>query len=181
MKEKITHPIYQDYPNQPYINPKRDMELWESFPEKFPYGKVSKFNMTFVEDELLPGDIVLLWRISHGSYTTESHVTEYFEYRYGIDHDASIEKLLIKGYIIKGTAFDSLDLLNVAELKRILKDNNLPLSGNKSDVFNRVVENVDKKDLESYFTMRRYILLDKGQDILKRHDDIIQKHGPKKL
>lgn len=181
MVKKVTHPFYKDYPNQPYINPKRDLESWEAFPEKFPYGKVSKFNMTDVEDGLLPGDIVLLWRISHGSYTNQTHVTEYFEYRYGVNHDESINKLLKKDYIKKGTAFDTLDLLNMTELKRILKAEGLSLSGNKKDVFNRIVEHVDKNALASYFNQRRYILLDKGQALLKRHDDIIQKHGPKKM
>ena len=31
--KKITHPVYADYPEQPYISPDRDLKLWEEQPE----------------------------------------------------------------------------------------------------------------------------------------------------
>ena len=32
MKQKITHPLYKDYPNQPYISPDRDLNILKNFP-----------------------------------------------------------------------------------------------------------------------------------------------------
>ncbi len=181
MKQKITHPLYKDYPNQPYISPDRDLDLWEKHPEKFPYSKVTKFNMTELEDSLFPGDIILLWRVGLGNYNTESHITNYFEYRYGINHDDSLKKLMDKSLIIKLNAKASLNQLNIPELKNILKALHLPLIGNKSELMIHIQRNVSEHDLENMFSVRTFEITDKGQALLKKYDDIIQKHGPKKL
>ena len=41
--------------------------------------------MELLTDDLLAGDIMLLWRIQFGTFTTETWFTKYFEYTYGID------------------------------------------------------------------------------------------------
>lgn len=177
----IKHKFYENYPVHPYISPDRDLEMWENYPEKFPYAKVSKFNMTPLDEGLLPGDIVLLWRIGFNNYTNESHVVNYFEYRYGIDHDASIQKLIDGGYIELSSAKNTLDLITVPELKRMLKAKSLPVSGNREVIVLRVLANLSEEDLESSFTLRKYVLLDEGKKMLAKYEDIIQKHGPKNL
>ncbi len=177
----VKHKFYADYPVQPYISEDRDLELWEAYPEKFPYGKVSRFNMTPLKEGLLPGEIVLLWRIGFNNYTNESHVVNYFEYRYGINHDDSIDKLLNEEYIRLSSAKETLDLITVPQLKRILKSKALPLSGNRLEILTRVLENCTDEELEDSFTLRKYVLLEKGKKVLAQYDDIIQKHGPKNL
>ncbi len=51
----------------PYISPNRDIEAWLLDPKPVP-----KRNMELIEDNLLAGDIILLWRINFGTFTTES-------------------------------------------------------------------------------------------------------------
>lgn len=177
----VTHKFYEDYPVQPYISEARDLEAWEAFPERFPYGKVSRFNMTPLEEGLLPGEIVLLWRIGFNNYSNESHVVEYFEYRYGINHNASIDKLIKESYICKSRAMDTIDLITVPELKRILKTKSLAVSGKRLDIVSRVLENFSEEELAELYSLRKYILCDKGKKALAKHDDIIKKHGPKNL
>lgn len=173
--------IYANYPNQPYISPDRDLAKWEAFPEKFHYGIVSKANMELLEEELFPGDIVMLWRIHFNNFTNESVIPEYFEYRYGIDSHASIQRLFDKNLISQASLLDSLDLSNMTILKRLLKAKDLPLGGNKKEVLQRVVDNFSEEELSSYLNQRRYSTTAKGDKVLEKYDDIIQKHGPKSL
>ena len=55
--------IYKDYPVKPYISPNSDMEAPKPVPKR---------NMELLEDNLLAGDIILIWRINFGTFTTET-------------------------------------------------------------------------------------------------------------
>ena len=72
--------IYKDHQVKPYISPDRDIEAWLLNPKPVP-----KRNMELLEDNLLAGDIILLWRIQFGTFTTETWFPKYFEYTYSID------------------------------------------------------------------------------------------------
>lgn len=65
--------IYKDYPVKSYISQNRDVEAWLQDPKPIP-----KRNMELLADNLLAGDIILLWRINFGTFTTESWFPEYF-------------------------------------------------------------------------------------------------------
>lgn len=177
--KRITHPYYADYPEQPYISPDRNLIQWEERPEKFPYGKVEKRQMIRTEEGLFPGDIVMLWRIHFGNFTTDSTIPEYFEYRYGINSDESIERLIDGKFIEIGSAKESVDLLNMTVLKRILKSEGCSTSGNKGDLVNRVLE-LSEETLNKSIDFRRYIITKEGRETLEKHGDIIKRHGPKK-
>ena len=59
--------IYKDHPVKPFISPERDLNAWILNPKPVP-----KRNMELLEDNLLAGDIILLWRINFGTFTTET-------------------------------------------------------------------------------------------------------------
>ena len=59
--------IYKYYPVKSYISPNRDIEAWLLNPKPVP-----KRNMDLLADDLLAGDIILLWRIQFGTFTTET-------------------------------------------------------------------------------------------------------------
>lgn len=176
--KKITHPIYSDYPEQPYISPNRDLKEWEERPEKFPYKKVEKRQMIKTDEGLFPGDIVMLWRINFGNFTNDSTIPEYFEYRYGVNSDESIKRLTEKGFIELGNVAETIDLLNMTILKRILKSEGLSTGGKKEELVDRTLE-IPNKRLEELIELRRYKITKKGSEVLKLRDDIIQRHGPK--
>lgn len=173
--------IYANYPNQPYISLDRDLARWEAFPEKFHYGIVPKANMELLEEGLFPGDIVMLWRIHFNNFTNQSVIPEYFEYRYGIDSHASLDRLFDRNLIRQESLLASLDLSNVTILKRLLKFKNLPLSGKKNDVLQRVVDNFSEEELSEHLNQRRYAITQEGDKVLAKYDYIIKKHGPKSL
>lgn len=177
--KKAIHPIYKDYPEQPYISPERDLELWVNQPELFPYGIIEKKNMIRIPEGLLPGDIIMLWRIGFDNFTNTTVIPQYFEYKYGIDSDESIATLIKLGYVEEGNAVETLDLLSMVVLKRMLKENSLPVGGKKDDLLKRVLDNIPEEELEKMFTLRKYKITTSGRDLLKKYDDVIQKHGPK--
>lgn len=178
---KITHPLYKDYPNQPYISPERDVALWEKHPEKFPYSKVERKQMIKTEEGLFPGDIVMLWRIGFDNFTNESVIPNYFEYRYGVDYVESIERLTERNYIQLLDAANTIDLISAPIIKNILKEHNLKVTGKKQELVDRLLSELSVEALEKSFETRRYRITETGKEILVKYDDVIQKHGPKQL
>lgn len=119
--KKVTHPIYKNYPEQPYISPDRDMESWGKTPELFPYGIIEKKQMQRLPEGILPGHVIMLWRIHFNNFTNTTVIPQYFEYRYGVDSEECIQTLIKLGYTEICSAKDSLDSLNMNALKEILK------------------------------------------------------------
>ena len=61
----ILETFYKDHQVKP-ISPERDLVAWFLNPKLVP-----KRNMELLTDNLLAGDIILLWRIQFGTFTTE--------------------------------------------------------------------------------------------------------------
>lgn len=179
MKKKITSKVYSDYPEQPFISENRNLEQWEQYPERFPYSKVEKKQMIRTKEGLLPGDIVLLWRIGFDNFTNETHIPDYFEYRYGVDSNQSLKDLIDKKYVYVESAQNTLDLISSPILKRILKENDLKVGGKKQELVDRLISNLSEQQLESSFETRRIKITKEGKKVLDSHQDIITKHGPK--
>lgn len=171
--------VYANYPEQPYISKDRDIKDWLKNPEKYPYAKVERQQMVRLKEGLLPGDIIMLWRIGFNNFSTESQIPAYFEYRYGVDANASIQLLLKLKVATKNTARESLDLLSIPLLKKILKANNLKASGLKQQLLDRANQLSDSV-LDASFDIRRYQITEKGKKLLKKYESIILKHGVKK-
>lgn len=112
--------IYKDYPEQPYINPDRDPRWFQ----QLALGTVSRVpirNMQRTEENLLPGDIILLWRIQLGTFTNETWFPKYFEYDYGIDAPTQLAWLIENDYAYQASALDSLQFVSASEVKAMLK------------------------------------------------------------
>lgn len=175
--------LYHDYPEIPYISPQRPLKEWLYKVKLGTASLVSKRNMSRTEEGLLPGDIILLWRISLGTYTTESWTPKYFEYDYGIDCSASLAMLLDQGYAEELPAIQSLDHIAAPILKSLLKEKSIKgLSKmNKADLKNAIVENYGQEELNQAVPLRSYQLTDKGQAALDNNPDIIDRHPKKNL
>ena len=139
--------------------------------------------MDLLADYLLAGDIILLWRINFGTFITESWSPKYFEYTYGIDAPKHLEMLVEKGYALVETAFDSLDHLNSTMKKNILKKKGVTgLSKMKAgDLDQALHEHFSEEELASLFSIRGYKLIPKGEQALKDHQAIIDRHPKKNL
>ena len=154
------------------------MEAWLLNPKTVP-----KHNTILLEDNLLAGDIILLWRINFGTFTTETWFPKYFEYTYGIDAPKPLEKLIEKDYAIIETAFDSLDHLNATIKKNILKKKGVTeLSKMRSADLNQALhDHFSDEELANCFLIRGYKLTSKGEQTIKNHQAIIDCHPKKNL
>ena len=63
----ILETFYKDHKVKPLISPERDLDTWLQNPKPVP-----ERNMDLLADDLLAGDIILLWRIQFGTFTTET-------------------------------------------------------------------------------------------------------------
>ena len=174
----ILEKFYKDHQVKSFISPERDLDAWLLNPKPVP-----KRNMELLTDDLLAGDIILLWRIQFGTFTTETWFPKYFEYTYGIDAPKHLKTLVEKGYAVIETAFDSLDHLNATMKKNILKSKgSTGLSKMKSAVPDQAPhDHFSEEELASHFTVRGYKLTPKGEEILEQYQDIIDRHPKKNL
>lgn len=175
---EILEKFYADHEMKPYISPERDLEAWLLDPKP-----VSKRNMELLHDVLVAGDIILLWRINFGTFTTETWFPKYFEYTYGIHAPEHLKALVDKDYAYIESAFGSLDHINATMEKAILKKKGVAgLSKMKAaDLNQALADHFTEEELAQQFTVRGYQLMDKGKQALKEHQAIIDRHPKKNL
>ncbi|VTY28267.1 Uncharacterised protein [Streptococcus parasanguinis] len=175
---EILEKFYADHEMKPYISPERDLEAW-----LLDTKPVSKRNMELLHDVLVAGDIILLWRINFGTFTTETWFPKYFEYTYGIHAPEHLKALVDKDYAYIESAFGSLDHINATMKKAILKKKGVAgLSKMKAaDLNQALADHFTEEELAQQFTVRGYQLMDKGKQALKEHQAIIDRHPKKNL
>lgn len=175
--------LYQDHAEIPYISPDRDQSSWLKKVKLGTESIVPKRNMVRSPEGLLAGDIILLWRISLGTYTTESWTPKYFEYDYGIDCPASLSSLIDNGFAVQDSASQSLDHVPGTVLKAILKDHGITgLSKlKKEDLKDKVLQSLTEEQLDQVIDIRGYSLTDKGRAALDNNLQVIDKHPKKNL
>ncbi len=177
MTKKIKE-LYATYPNQPYISSERHLEEDDSHLKPVP-----RRNMESLDDNLLAGDIILLWRVAFGTFTTESVFPKYLEFTYGINGKKHLESLLDKSYIYLETAFGSLTLITSSHKKTLLKSKGITgLSKLKRSELDLVLkETVTEEELAAFFSARVYGLTAKGKETLALHQAIVDRHPKKKF
>lgn len=168
--------LYADYEVKPYVSAGRDMENEEDKP-------VPRRNMERLQDGLLAGDIILLWRIAFGTFTSETWFPKYFEYTYGIDAPRHLQTLIEKGFAYVESAFDSLNHITSAQKKKILQAKGVAgLSGMKAAQLDTALyEHLSEEELGTFFTVRGIALTEKGDQALKDNQAVIDRHPKKQL
>lgn len=173
--------IYDNYPELPYISPKRSLNKWIRDLNLTSESKVPIRNMQRTEEGLLPGDIVLLWRISLGTFTNESIMPKYFEYDYGINAHQSLEDLIAEGYAEVESPFNSMDHVTAALLKNLLKLKNFKGFSKlkKDELVEAIKAHYTEEELDDYFDVRGIKLTDSGEKALANNQFVIDKHPTK--
>ncbi|HEU3534385.1 TPA: hypothetical protein VVH65_001816 [Streptococcus pneumoniae] len=59
----ILEKFYKEHQVKPFISPERELDTWLLSPKR---------NMDLLADDSLARDIILLWRIQFGTFTTET-------------------------------------------------------------------------------------------------------------
>lgn len=182
--------VYRNHPSLPYISPERNLAAWLEEVELSSSKVVPKWALEPVANielyggylfEVTAGDIILLWRISFSTFTTQSWFPKYFEHTYGIDAAFDLRMLVEAGLVEIGSATDSLDLVTTPALRKALKDagvNGLS-SAKKADLMRLAREHLSPAQFEDAVPVRSYKLTAAGRTLLDAHPEVVAKH-PKK-
>lgn len=168
---------YADYPVKPFISEQQALDHAQ--------GKVApavpRKNMEPLEGEILAGDVILLWRIALGTFTTESVFPKYFEYTYGIDAPHNLQVLEERGLVRQQKARESLAHINAGQKKAILKNQGVKgFSKMKvAELDQALLDQVEDQVLEASFDIRGYCLTAQGQALFEQHAEVLDRH-PKK-
>lgn len=174
---KAIEEIYENYPFIPYINPERSLE------EINRTKPVPKKNLDYTVENLLPGAIILLWRIHFGTFTTDSFFPKYFEYTYGINGEKTLLELIEEGYVSRDSANESLRHHALPILKEALKEKGIKgLSKYKREEIDQLIkEHFSEDELEQLLPIRGYSLTEKGKKTLADNQVIVARHPQKKF
>ncbi|MCC5894155.1 MAG: hypothetical protein JJU16_01705 [Alkalibacterium sp.] len=174
--------LYDDHSEAPYISPNRDVGEWLDQVSIGSESLVPKRNTVRIDDDFLPGHIILLWRINFGTYTTDSVYPKYFEYDYGINAKQALDEVQAKGYARQQTPFESLPHQSAAQLKALLKSKNVKgLSKfKKAELMDKTRDVFAEDELGELFDLRGFELTESGEALLKKYQDVVDKHPKKK-
>ena len=100
------------------------------------------------------------------------NLPDYWTFHYGVNTKKTAEKFVQKELIeYKKDYYVALSRLTIPQLKGIMKDYSLSVSGKKDDLIKRILENVDIDILDNQLKAKQfYILTDKGKEFLKKNE-----------
>ncbi|MDO4902329.1 MAG: hypothetical protein Q4A21_02100 [bacterium] len=148
-------------------------------------NKIPARNLIKFSSGLLPGEIILLWRINFGTFNNRSHFPKYFSQTYGIDAPVSLNRMVEDGFVGVDDVYDSLEeFATVDFMRRALRDHR-NISGLSKEGRNGLLDLMEvefsEKDLESLFEIRGYSLTEKGQEALLEGQEAVDRHPKKKF
>lgn len=126
-----------------------------------------------LEIGLSPGEILLIKWLDNK--VEPLSFPKYFTMQYGLNPARSLKHLAKIGYIQNGDRESALKAYKVAELKEKLEVKNLPVSGKKAELIQRLSDNLTDAEISSLPVS--YALTQSGRDALKSYDYIIQSHS----
>ena len=88
---------------------------------------------------------------------------QFWKYKYDVNPIELIQSLIDKNLLREGSIATSVEHLTIPKLKQILKENNLPCSGNKDVLVKRILSEIDCDVLNTYFPYRYYELTETGE------------------
>lgn len=128
-------------------------------------------------DALYPHEVLVL-SYADKYHTSENEFQGFWWYRYGIKNvQAVLSKLESVGFITVGTTADALTNQKLPELKQILQAHGLKASGKKSDIVQRIIENVPAEEIDASFPVKPYKRTDSGEALLKKFEWIPYIHS----
>ena len=103
---------------------------------------------------------------------------QYIKYECNINNPIDFHKKMINdGYLCTPEIDSLLTFYKVTELKQILSKNNLPTTGKKNILIQRIIDNVPKDTLEKIKNLfKGYVLSEKGRFFIDKNNDYIEIH-----
>lgn len=115
-------------------------------------------------------DIFFLKYIN-GRSVENANIAQYWYYEYGLNYANELKKLYSSDILRISNV--NISKLKVADLKNILRHFNLPLSGKKADLMNRILDNISSEDLSSFLgdSIHYFCATNKGISLIESLND----------
>lgn len=111
-------------------------------------------------------------------FTTDHDHYAFWKHRYGItDMPTAIDELESQGFLQIGDRSVTLEAATNAQLKDVLRQHGLKVSGKKADLVERLLESVPADELDERFPERRYQLTDLGKVAVEENEYIQYVHS----
>ena len=127
------------------------------------------------EDGLSVAEILML-SYADKFHTGENEFQQFWKYHYEVDAQSLLEKLFKNEYITTASQNAALQHKTIPELKQILKENSLPVSGKKQDLISRIESNLPEENIRKYCKYQFYELTEKGQYIVNKYPNVLYAH-----
>lgn len=147
------------------------METWNQY-EVIPLA-VRLEHAYISENGLYPHEIIVL---SHASKYSEQDTSfsSFWRYNYGIDDVKTILKsLFARGFLRYASVEETLKHETVVQIKEYLKNKELKITGNKSTLIERILQNIPQDEIAQHFTKRYYEPTELGNSELERHQVLV--------
>lgn len=118
--------------------------------------------------------LFLKWCKKHPRILCTEQYPSYMNYSWGIENPLQFHKQLIQeGYLVEMDLNQKLMALKVVDLRDILRSQNLPVSGKKQELIDRILKHADLSLISlNGENQKEYCLSSKALDFLSKCDDI---------
>lgn len=124
------------------------------------------------ENSLSPEEILMV-SYADGLDVDYKNYPGYWEYQYNSNPHHLVEGLLSKELLEVDDSLKSrLNNVLVKELKLVLKEKELKVSGNKKELIERLIAGVSEVELVNTFVNQKYRMTDIGKKLVEQHDYI---------
>lgn len=101
---------------------------------------------------------------------TDFKVPDYYSNSaFGRNVTPALTRLLNKGYLDMGDTRKRISLKQIPELKAVLSEHNLKISGRKAELIQRLIDNLPSEKLNAIFPVNVYEITDKGLAVLEAY------------
>lgn len=99
------------------------------------------------------------------------YISDYWKFNYGIDANKTINRLINLGYLtFKSDVTKNVFKSTIPQLKEVLKENDLKVTGKKQELAERVLGNIDTDYLERKFNKKLFSLTFAGEQLIKNNN-----------
>lgn len=141
----------------------------------FTYNEQKDIN-TLISELKLPKEIIIPnMDITLGEFKTLHYLSPICKQEFNLPPHLSefiqdAQNLVYNGYFDNASIAEILNKSKLPELKIFLKENNLPISGKKEILIERIMENIDKSVIIDKFKINQYLSISKkGKALLKKY------------
>ncbi len=135
-------------------------------------------DVSIVDDKPLTSVEISFLKYMNENDVVNPYIPGYWTYEYNINYKKILTTFLVKGYLEISSDIETLPFLTVNELKDILRNNGLKVSGKKSELIDRIKNSLDISEIKKYIfdSNKKYLLTEKGLQITSTVKDSATKN-----